>query len=354
MTGVIVNYYRKLDHKRVQFDFLYFDDNGQNYKKEIAQLGGKVYRISKPAISRKSHKEINEFFERHYGEFTAIHCHPVWAPAVFAPIARKNGIQHVIAHSHLNKCSENLFSAFRNYLMIRLAKPFVTEYMACSEEAKGVFPFVSKKNVTILNNAIDTDRFCYSEQSRKEVRKALGISDDTVLVGHVGRLVPMKNHEFLLRIFSEYRKIQVNSKLLLLGDGPLLQSINSKIKELELDESVILLKSRSDVQRFYSAMDIFVLPSLYEGLGVVLLEAQASGLNCIASDVVPDEAAVSGRLVYISLKSTPREWAVMIENILERDSSNRSENNVRKEFIKKKYDISIAAEFLMDYYEKLK
>ena len=154
--------------------------------------------------------------------------------------------------------------------------------------------------MTILPNAIEPERFKFSEVFRKEIRKRYGINDDDFVIGHVGRFYPQKNHDFLIDIFHEIRKQQPNAKLLLLGDGPLQDKIRQKINSLGITGSVIFAGLQKDPSPFYSAMDVFAFPSLWEGLGIVLLEAQYNGLPCVVSEAVPKEVTISNLLTYSS------------------------------------------------------
>ena len=158
----------------------------------------------------------------------------------------------------------------------------------------------------ILPNAIDPERFKFSEVSRKEIRKRYGIKDDDFVIGHVGRFYPQKNHDFLIDVFYEIRKQRANAKLLLLGDGPLQDKIRQKINSLGIADSVIFAGLQKDPAPFYSAMDVFCFPSLWEGLGIVLLEAQYNGLPCVVSEVIPKEVLISNFLTYTTFDAD--EW----------------------------------------------
>ena len=224
------------------------------------------------------------------------------------------------------------------------SKVYVTDYMCCSELA-GRWLFGDKAydsgKVYLLNNAIDLDKFKYNKSLRKEKRKELGISDDTLVIGHIGRFVAQKNHTFLIDIFNELHKKNPSSLLLLVGQGPLMEEIKNKVKELKLNDSVRFLGQRNDVNELYQAFDVFCLPSLYEGLPVVGVEAQASGLLCILSNAMTKETKVLDITKFMSLNNTPREWADSILDDVKRykiiDSSKemRSKNFYIKEEAKK-------------------
>lgn len=353
MTGVVINYHRFLDPSRVQFDYLYFDESETDYRQEIEQLGGRVFKISRPRMTQASTREIDRFFAAHEGEYTAIHCHPAWSPAVFARAAKRHGIQHVIAHSHNTKFSDKRLSAVRNGCLQTMAGLFATEFMACSEDAKKTFPLIPNKKIILLNNAIDTKRFVFNPVSRRRIRTEIGIDNKTILIGHVGRFVPQKNHKFLIEIFIQLRKSLPDAKLLLVGSGPLQGNVEQQIRKSALDTSVILLGERRDIADIYSAMDVFILPSVFEGLGIVLLEAQASGLPCIASDCVPNEAQVTPLLRFCSLKDPAGIWVREIQRAVEECNVERSSYDSISAFAEKHYDIASAADEFMNFYERL-
>ena len=191
--------------------------------------------------------------------------------------------------------------------------------------------------VTIINNAIDLDKFKYSEKLRKEKRKELGIKDDTLVIGHIGRFVTQKNHTFLIDIFNELHKENKDSLLMLVGQGPLQYEIKEKVKSLGLENSVLFLGQRDDVNRLYQAMDVFCLPSLYEGLPVVGVEAQANGLLCILSDEMTKETKVLNSTVFLSLNKTASEWANSILN----DFKNYKNHDTKDEVSKYGFNIKL-------------
>lgn len=202
--------------------------------------------------------------------------------------------------------------------------------MACSELA-GRWLFGDKTfdqgKVYILNNAIDLSKFKYNEEVRKNKRKELEIDDDTFVIGHIGRFVQQKNHTFLIDVFNEVQKKKANAKLILVGQGPLKDEIENKVKNLNLENKVVFLGQREDVDELYQAFDCFVLPSLYEGLGMVLIEAQASGLPCIASTEIPDIARVTEKLKFVRLDENIDYWKNSILKLS--DLKNRKEDQLQ-------------------------
>ena len=197
-------------------------------------------------------------------------------------------------------------------------------------------------NVAILHNAVDLDVFFSKSEERKKVRKEFGISNSTIVIGHIGRFMTQKNHTFLLDIFAEFHKKHSNSVLLLVGTGELEQQIKEKIKALNLENHVKFAGVRSDIPDVLSAMDAFVLPSFYEGMPNVIIEAQATGLPCIISDTITREADITGLVKYMSLQTSAQEWA---DNVAK--SINTERADTKEDFIKNGYDIkSVANDFV--------
>lgn len=353
MTSVVVNYHRRIDRSRVQFDYLVFETGDASCQGEIEALGGRIYTIPRPGLSKLFFSQTEGFFSAHGKEYAAIHCHPIWAPGVFGHYARKYGIPHVIAHSHSTRFSDRPLSALRNRGMALMDKLWVDKYMACSEEAKELFYFVPRERVELLRNPVETERFRFDEARRRHARAGLGIGTDTVLVGHVGRFSPEKNHTFLLRVFSEFHRRQVDSRLILVGDGPLREETEAQIRALGLEDAVLLLGTRLDMENLYLAMDLLLLPSLFEGLPMVLLEAQAGGLPCLASDRVPRAADLSGLVHFEPLESEAGGWADWMEALLKGAPEAGRNGTDLTPFREKGYDLTSAAEYLTGYYEKL-
>ena len=224
--------------------------------------------------------------------------------------------------------------------------------MCCSELA-GRWLFGNKEydkgTVYLLNNAIDLDKFKYSKKIGKEKRKELGINDDTLVIGHIGRFVAPKNHRLILNIFDEFHKERPNSKLLLIGQGPLMKEIEEQTKKMKINDSVIFLGQIENVNEYYNAMDLFLFPSLYEGLGLVLIEAQTNGLPCIASTEVPAIAKVSDLLKFVSLENKVEEWSKEIISSIKRK---RKKIDIKK-IENQGFSITKESKIIVDYYYNL-
>ena len=352
VMNVIMNYYRHTDRTKIQFDFLYFEERNPDFKDEIKNLGGNIFSVNKPSLKHiyRTYKEFNFFLSNNYVKYTAVHLHEVYLVHFISYFCKKYGIKHLITHAHTTKYSDNPKNALRNRMMCLGLKKSATDYFACSKAA-GEFYYgkeaVANGLVKVIPNAIDLEKYKFNQAIREKIRKSLNIEDKFV-VGHIGRMAPPKNQKFLLQIFKKVKKERTNSILLMIGNGPLKKEIESEIKRLNLQDSVILLGVRNDVPNLLMAMDVFVLPSLSEGLGIVAMEAQASGLKCILSDKVPVETDMGGAK-YISLQTYCKQWASAILNCEKKHNRNSYLSNL----IKNGYSIKESVEALQNYYIKL-
>lgn len=350
-TTVVMNYYRSIDRERYQFDFLYFDDTPVNYKKEIEKMEGRFFKINKPNFSLTSIKELKTFFSSHKNEWNILHCHPVYAAVALGGIAKKNGIRHIIQHSHSNQFGDTKKSCIRNYVISRLNPLIVSGYFSCSQDASRLlgWKIFWKNKVKILNNAINCERFKFDSEARSEVRKEFGIQEDTVVIGHSGRFSPEKNQLYLLEVFAAYHGRYPNCKLMLLGDGPQKEEIENKIVRLGIEDKVILLGRKENPEKYLCAMDYFVFPSLYEGLSLALVEAQCSGLWCYVADGVNKKTKQIEEYYTFSLKMSPEEVAKLIPCELSKMDRLKPYGLIKKSNLNLKNE----AKKLLTYYDEL-
>lgn len=288
------------------------------YEKMIEEKGGNVYSLGLPFNPGHSRQGIYEplkaFFENKHYDIVHIHSGSTSVFPLAARAARESGVKHIIVHSH----ASGKHFGMKNRILRRLAsislKRNVDLYCACSRDA-GESKFLpdASHGIHVLKNGIAIGAYKYTPEKRQRVRDALGVTDDAFIVGNVGRLSDEKNHAFLLDVFDEVRKAIPNSELWIVGDGPLRDSIKKKIALTSLEGRVRLLGARDDVPDILSAFDVFVFPSKWEGLGISLLEAQAAGLPCVISDVIPKEAVACPSLVCSnSLDAQVPSWASLI------------------------------------------
>lgn len=340
VEAVVMNYYRHINRKKIQFDFICDNDSTNIPYQEIEKLGGKVILIPPYQKLFKYHKELKKVLKE--GKYKIVHSH-INTLSVFSLFAAKcAGVPVRIAHSHSTTNKKEKKKNLLKQILRPFSKVFATDYMCCSELA-GRWLFGNKEydngNVYLLNNAIDLDKFKYDEEKRKEKRKELNIEDSTLVIGHVGRFVEQKNHRFLIDIFNEVHKQKENSILLLAGQGPLMEEMKEKVKILGIEDSVKFLGQRNDINELYQAFDVFCLPSLYEGLGMVAVEAQVSGILCFVSTEIPEIAKVTEKIVFINLENNIKTWTEIIFNHLK--NTNRKNTNFTD--VLKKYDIKLEA-----------
>lgn len=350
VESVVMNYYRNIDHEKIQFDFICDSDSTNIPYDEIEKLGGKVILIPPYQKVFKYQKELRKVLRN--GNYKIIHSHINTLSVFPLYAAKKVGIPVRIAHSHSTTNKREWKKNMLKQILRPFSKTFATDYMCCSELA-GRWQFGNKEfdkgNVYLLNNAIDLEKFKYDEIKRKQKRRELSIKNDTLVIGHIGRFVPVKNHSFLIDIFNEIHKKEKNSILLLAGQGPLMEETKKKVKELNLENNVMFLGQRNDANELYQAFDALLLPSLYEGLGMVLIEAQCAGLPSFASTEVPKIAKVSDVLDFIDL-TTPKE--IWVDIILQ-SINNYKRNNRLKDCQKFGYDINKEVKKLENKYKGL-
>lgn len=342
LETMLMNYYRHIDRSKVQFDFLVHRDFEADYDKEIQSLGGRIFHVSRLVPWSKSYRtELKKFFREH-PKYKIVHVHQDCLSSVALQCAQECGIPIRIAHSHNSNQDKNWKYPIKRYYMKKIPD-YATELFACSKLA-GDWMFLGEY-FDILYNAIDINEYKYSPVIANKLRQEFHL-ENCIVVGHVGRFNPQKNHSFLIDIFSECVQRNSNTKLLLVGDGEGRQKIQDKVRDLGIQDKVIFTGIRSDVNELLQAMDVFVFPSLYEGLPVTMVEAQASGVPCIISDHVSKECIVTRGLVTSKrLDESPEQWA---KHILQQ--SRRSRENHIEEIRTAGYDISTAAKQLESFY----
>lgn len=282
--AVVYNYQSHFTTGNVVYDYLLFAEEPYgDFDDKVEKLGSKVYVLPELRNSRLIYlyKKINEFFKIHGSEYDVVHLHSTNIGFLCYPIAKKYGIKNLIAHSHATMYSDKKLNAIRNSILCLPLKKMANIYFACSRAA-GEFLYgkrmMESGKVYVLNNAIDYDKFKFNDCIRNKIRRELGL-DNKFVVGHVGRFCEQKNHIFLIDIFCQVIKHNRDSVLVLVGEGPLKEEIKKLVKERNIETNVLFLGQRSDVNELLQAMDVFVLPSLYEGLPVIGVEAQASGFH---------------------------------------------------------------------------
>lgn len=339
LETMLMNYYRSIDRTQVQFDFLTHRDFEADYDAEILTLGGRIYHLPPlNPFSRGYLTALDRFFAEHR-EYRIVHCHLDCMAGIPLKAAKKHGVPVRIAHSHSSRQDLDIKYPLKLLFKRAIAKQ-ATHLFACAEAA-GRWMF-GTDDVRVLNNAIDAARYTFDPQVRTEVRAELGIAPDTFVAGHVGRFMVPKNHAFLLKVFA---RLPAQSRLLLVGNGELRQQMEQLAEELHIRDRVIFAGLRSDVDRMLQAMDVFVFPSLYEGLPLSIVEAQAAGLPCLISDKVPIECRKTELVTQIPLDASPEVWAEAVLTAAKTPRANTLEQIRRSGF-----DIQANAQWLADFY----
>lgn len=342
LETMLMNYYRNINRSKIQFDFLVHRKKESDYDKEINQLGGQIYHLPRLIPWSISYKRKLRNFFIHHKEYKIVHVHQDCLSSVALKCAKKERVPVRIAHSHNSSQDKNLKYLIKRYYMHFIPK-YATELFACGKDA-GDWMFMGHP-YKLVKNAIDAKKYCYSKNTAKLMRNNLNICDE-IVIGHVGRFISQKNHIFLLRVFYECLNINQNIKLLLVGDGDDFEIIKQKVIDLGIQDKVIFTGVRSDVYDLMQAMDVFVFPSLYEGLPLTLIEAQAAGLHCVISDRVPKECEICSDLItYCNLDDEVSKWA----RLTLKQASLPRKNHIQ-EIIDSGYDIVSAAKKLEEYY----
>lgn len=345
LETMLMNYYRNIDRTKIQFDFLTHRPYKSDYDDEILSLGGKVYYAPRlyPQNYPKYFKWMRKFFGDH-PEYKIVHSHIDAMSYLPLKAAKKAGVPIRIAHSHSTSIDRDFKYVLKQYYRYRLTSVLTDEF-SCGKAA-GVFLFRNDK-FTLIPNAVEATKFYYDENVRNEVRKELKISNQTFVIGHVGRISYPKNHRFLINIFKEFHAINKDSILLIIGTGDMEEEIKNYAKESGVNDNIKFLGNRNDTERFYQVFDVFMLPSLFEGVPLVGVEAQFADLPCFFSDKVPTEVVFSDKTNFMSLNQSAKEWAREIAKV---DISNR--NSERSIIINADYNIQTAHKILeAKYYE---
>lgn len=350
----ILNMYSNMDKDKIQIDVYtpFFCENN-DFKNGIEKNGGKVYiGNSKFDKNKKTvfKNSVKEFLKNNKYDTVHIQSGSIYSLMIGAKIAKKLGVKNVIVHSHCGGFVNFKYKIIKFLSAYNLNK-YPTEFWACSNlAAEWKFPkkIIKQKKYKIINNAIDTSKIYYSEEIRNKTRESLNL-ENKLVVGHIGRFAKQKNHSFLIDIFNEIHKINDQSILLLIGTGELQDEIKKKVCEFKLEDNVKFMGIRTDICECLNAMDVFVLPSYFEGLPVVGVEAQATGLPIVTSTDVTNELPIKNLVFQYSLQENAEIWAKEILKIVK----SIKRKNTTKEIKDCKYDVITAAKLMQEEYLKL-
>lgn len=347
---MVMNYYRHIDRTKVQFDFVVHREERGAYEDEIEQLGGRIYRFMplRPWTISQYKREIHQFFDEH-SEYQIIHGHCSELGYFFYKEASKRGVPVIIAHAHNSRADYDIKWIWRTWLKHRM-RPYLTHCFTCgTEAAKWLFGNEGTKTAVLQRNAIDTKAFQFDEAARVQKREELGINENMLVIGHIGRFEHQKNHSFAIKIFQCFHAKHPDSTLLLIGSGGDREpTIRKLVADLHLEQFVAFLGSRNDIPQLLCAMDLFLFPSLMEGLPLSLLEAQCSGLPCVISDGVPQEACMTDLTTHLSLHNNKVEdW---VKAIIKQYEIHRDRSVYASQVVAAGYDIVQNAQWLENYY----
>lgn len=340
LETMLMNYYRAIDRTKIQFDFLMHRPERSDYDDEIESLGGRIFRAPRlyPQNYPAYFSYMKQFFREH-PEYRIVHSHIDAMSYLPLLAAKRAGVPVRIAHSHSSSIDRDLKYPLKQIFRLQIPR-VATSYFACGKEA-GNFLFRGKP-FDVIPNAVETEHFCFCETVRRKERSALALGSEFV-IGHVGRFTYPKNHGFLIDIFAAILQKEPDAILLLVGAGEKERAIREKVDTLGISRNVRFLGNRSDVAQLYQAMDVFLLPSRFEGIPLVGVEAQFAGLPCYFSDEVPDEVAFTSNTRFLDLKLSAEAWADEILQCKGLDNRAAGIEDAR-------YDISRAKNILEAYY----
>lgn len=311
VESVVMNYYRHIDRSKVQFDFLVDEDSTRVPEEEITALGGRVFRIPPYQHPIRYRRELIRLM--HEQQWSIVHSNINTLSVFPLSAAKKVGVPVRIAHSH-STMGKGEFAKNAMKLALRpFANMYPTVRFACGHYA-GEWLFGKNRDFTVIPNAIELDKFRFDPTARRETREELGIAEDTFLIGHVGRFMPQKNQAFLIDVLADLLPNRPNTMLAFVGDGPDRADVQQHAEELGVADYVLFLGQRSDVNRLYQAFDVFCLPSRYEGLCLVGVEAQRAGLLCLFSDAITREVDATNTSRFMPIDSH-KEWSSIISTL---------------------------------------
>lgn len=348
---MLMNYYRHMDKEKVQFDFLCNKTKPGAYDSEIEQLGGRIYHTPglNPAKYPKYLEYMKSLFEQH-SEYKVIEAHNGALGVYALHAAKKSEIPVRIFHAHGASITKDWKLPIKLFCRSRL--PYnMTHHFTCGIAAAECYfgkKTVEEGDYEFIPNAIEVEKFIFNPRVRENIRLEYNLNDKKV-VGHVGRFMAQKNHDFLIDVFEKASQRDKDLMLVLLGDGELMDQIKAKVCEKNLSDKVVFVGNVGNANEWYSAFDIFVLPSIWEGLPVVGVEAQAADLPCVFSDSVTKEIALTDKASFISLDDDKEMWAKII---LDKCGSIERKNQIEL-ITEKHYNINVEAINLQNRYLEL-
>ena len=343
----VMSIYRNIDRDRIQFDFAIHTNDKCDFDDEIERLGGRIYHLPKYKIY--NNREYVSEWKRllNNKKFAVVHGHMDSTASIYLRIAKQKGIS-TVSHIHNTNSEKNIKSLIKR--LYRRNINDVADYkFACSDAAGKYLYGKQSDDYVVIHNGIELEKFLYDSNKGLEIRKSLGISDNDFVIGHVGNYRPIKNHKFILKLLENLNSRIENVKLVLVGAN-VEENLKKQAINLGVDDKVLFLGARSDVSSLLQAFDIFVLPSISEGLGISLIEAQASGLKCFVSENIPKEAEVTDNIYFLPIKNV-NDIKLWSDKIVEEIGYNRE--NMKSEIEKNGYDIIETVKYLEQFYLRI-
>lgn len=347
VESYVLNYMRRLKNE-IHFDIIAHGEGAAAYVDEVKSMGAEVTLLPHSLLGNPAgmKRELDSYFASH--SYDVVHCNMPNGAWYYLGAAERAGIKTRIMHAHQTKYADKLTHSLRNIPLIKLGLKKATAYMACSKLA-GDFLF-GKKQYDLIKNAIDMDRFIADYDSREQLKDKMGLSGKKVII-HTGRFCNQKNQPFALEVFKRVKNRLDDAQLVFLGDGEQKQAAEKMALEMELGESVLFPGTVENTEEWLRASDAFILPSLYEGLPLSALEAQAAGLPCVIADTVTRELNITGNVSFLPLTYSYDEWAEVVIGSLTREKM--SAGKIRECFAQAGYDIEKEASHLLDVYSRL-
>ncbi len=354
IENYLMNMLREFNHDELQVDFLYSTEEIGPFDEEILSYGGRIFRVPRTGTSiskiRRHSKAVRQVLKEH-PEITTVHIHANTAiGCIDARVAKKMKVPQIIVHSHNNSCN-----GLRSKILHVVSKAYIrgcsTKNFCCSDAA-GKWMFGRNGKYSVAPNAIYLSKYKFNEECRNELRAANGWSDCKV-IGHIGRMTVQKNHKLILDTFNDIYKEHPEARLLLIGDGELKDTVGAQIVEYGLQSAVTIVSQTDKIHEYLMAMDMFLFPSVWEGLGIVLVEAQAAGLPCLVSEAICEEVRVTDLVKVCLLSDDSKIWAQRAWELLSKEND-RGSGKYTEQLTEARYEVSTAAAQLADVYMSAK
>ncbi len=340
VAACICNYFQYLDKDKFDVTFAVLTNTGKDRYESVIKNGGNIVELFRIRNIFAYIKKIKRFY--HEKKFDIVHCNVANTGLIFLYYAWKSNVKVRILHSHATQSSDKFLNRLRNDIILFFTKKFANRYVACSEAA-GIAMF-GEKDFFVLHNGIEYEKYKFRKSVRDKIRRELSIGEKQIVLGNIGRLCNQKNQKFLIALTAQL-KDKLDLKTIIIGNGPLEDELKKMVTFYNIEDNVIFMGSIKNTNELYNSFDVFLLPSLYEGLPVVGVEAQANGLPCIFSDTITHELKINNNIKFVHLDMN--EW---IEEITRLSIRN---DKIQNFFESSNYNIKNEAQKMENLYIKL-